>query len=126
MPQNILGRCGCGYHGDAAAVRGEHSKDVAFGAIVDGDDMTARAALDTIAALAIPQRLVPFVGLAAGDFLGQVHPFETGPVEGPCLERRDIELSLRIVSDGAVRRSEITDAPGQPARVHPRNPDQPD
>src|SRR5713101_3106064 len=93
MPQNILGRGGCGNHGNATAMRGEHSKDVAFGAVVDGDNVTTRAALDTIAALAIPQRLVPFVGLAAGDFLGQVHPLETGPVEGSCLEGPDIPIS---------------------------------
>src|SRR5712671_2015099 len=90
MPPNILGRCGGGNHGDAATMRRKHSKDVAFGAVVDSDDVTTRAALDTITAVAIPQGLVPFVGLPAGDFLGQVHSLETGPVEGLRLEGRDI------------------------------------
>src|SRR5262249_34209715 len=125
MPENVVGRCGGGNHGDAAAMRGEHSEDVALRAVVDGDDMMTRAALETIAALAVPHRLVPFVSLSAGDFLGQVHPLETGPVSGARFERHDIELSVRIVSDGAVRWSKIANTPGQATRIHPRDPDQP-
>ena len=125
MAQNVFGRGGGGDHSHPAAMRSEHSQDVALRTIIDGDDVMARVALQTVAALAVPHRLGPLVGLTAGDFLGEVHAFQTGPIESPRLELLDIEPPLRMVRDSAVRRSEIADVPGQPARIHPGNADQP-
>src|SRR6516165_11334869 len=114
MAQNILGRGSSGDHGNSAAMRCKHSQNVALSPIIDRHDMMARMVLATIAALALPHRLVPFVGLPAGDFLGKVHPLETRPIDGSSVQSCDIDLSFRMERDGAVRRSEIADTPGQP------------
>src|SRR5205823_2106466 len=51
--QNILGRSRGRDHGYPAAVRSEHSEDVALRTVIDGDNMMARVALRTVAALAV-------------------------------------------------------------------------
>ena len=63
--------------------------------------------------------------MTTGYFLGEVHALQTGPIESPCPEFLDVEPPLRIVGDGSVRRSEIANVPGQPARIHSGNTDQP-
>ena len=125
MAQHSFGGGGGGNHGHLTAMRGKHSQDVALGAIIDRDNVTARVALQTIAALAVPHRLSPIVGLAAADFLGEIHALETGPIEGLRPELCKVEPPLRLMSNDAVGRSEIADAPGQAPRVHARNTDQP-
>src|SRR5690242_17650019 len=85
----------------------------------------ARTALQTIAALAVPYRFGPLVRLATGDFLGEVHALETGPIDGQRPELCEIEPPFWMVSEGAIRWSVIADVSGQPSRVHPGNADQP-
>ena len=89
-------------------MRSEHSQGVALRTIVDGDDVMARVALQTVAALAVPHRLGPLVGLTAGNLLSEVHALEAGPIESPRLELwQEIEPPFRIVRDSPARRSEI-------------------
>src|SRR5215471_15325674 len=102
MAQNVLGRGSCRDYGNPAAMRGKHSQDVVLGSEIDSDDMMAWITLLAVTALAIPCSLPPFVGLPAGDLLGEVHPFETRPIEGLCLESSDIDSALRMVCDGSV------------------------
>src|ERR1700719_4939884 len=68
------------HHGDAAALRRQHAQDVALGAIIDGDDVTARRGEAAIAVTLLPAGLVPGIALAAGHFLGEVHALETRPL----------------------------------------------
>jgi hypothetical protein len=63
--------------------------------------------------------------LLAGDFLGEVHPLETGPIEGLCLEGCDIDSPFGMMGYGAVRRAEVPDPPRQPAGIHSGEADQP-
>src|SRR5207302_10635366 len=107
MAQNILCRDGGGNHSHPAAMGGEHSQDVALRTIIDGDDVMTRVALQTVAALAVPHRLGPLVGLTTGDLLGEVHAFQTGPIESPRLELLGVEAPFRVVRAGPVRRAEI-------------------
>ena len=86
--------------------------------------MIAVAPTETVSTLTIPHRFVPFVGLAAGDFFGEIHPLETWPGMRSGVEGRDVEPPLGIVSDDAVRRSEIANTPRQSPRVDPRDPDE--
>src|SRR5262249_3964475 len=110
---------------DPAAVCGKHSQDVALRAVIDCDDMMSGKPLAAVAVLAVPHRLVPFVGLSASDFFRQIHSLETRPIEGLGLQGCDIDVTLRIVRNGAARWSVVADAPGQPASIHPRKADQP-
>jgi hypothetical protein len=125
MAQNILGRGGSRKHSDPAAMRGQHSQDVALGSVIDSDDAMARIALLAVTELAIPHCLVPFVGLTAGNFLGEIHPLETRPIDGLRLEGRDIDSPSRIVRDCAVWRPEIANPSGQPTGVYSGNADLP-
>src|SRR5690242_17598442 len=125
MAQNIFGR-GCGGNdGYLAPSAGEHSQNIALGSIVDGDDATAWTALQTVSALAVPDRLGPLVSLATRDFLGEVHAFETGPIERPRRELSDVESSRWAIGNGPVWWSEVANVPGQPPRIDARNSDQP-
>src|SRR6202030_1200009 len=125
MAHDILGGGGGGNHRHPAAMDREHSQDVALGTVIDSDDVMARVALRTVSAFAVPYRLGPLVSLATGDFLGEVHALQTGPIESPRLEFGNVEPRLRVVGNSPVRGSEIADVPGQPSRIHPRNADQP-
>src|SRR5262249_27071419 len=124
VTQNILSRDRSGNHCDPAAMRREHPQDVAFGTVIDGYDMVSWVSLLAIAALAIPNRLCPLIGLAAGHLLAEIHSFEAAPVERLPLQGRDIDLRIGTMADCAVRRSPVADESGQATGVDPRNPDQ--
>src|SRR5713226_10504354 len=80
VAQDIVGGSGRRHDRDAAALRREHAQDVALGAIIDGDDVETRRGEAAIALSLLPARLVPRIGLAAGDLLGEVHALETRPL----------------------------------------------
>ena len=101
----------------------EHSQNVALCAVIHSNDVTARTLLSAIADLAFPHRLGPFIGLSAGDLESEIHPFKTGPREGACTERRNVEIALRIIADDPVWRPQIANPSRQPPRVDPRDPD---
>src|SRR6516164_1128201 len=125
VAQHLLGGGGRRNHGYLAPMRGEHPQDVAFSPVIDRYDVMARAPLHPIAVLAVPNRLGPLITLATAYFLGEIHALETGPIEGSRPKLRDIEPPVRLMGNGAIGRSEIANAPGQPPGIDPGNADQP-
>src|SRR6516162_555127 len=122
MTQNVLGRGGSGNHRDPAAMPRQHPQDIALGAVINGYDVVSRLSLLTVAAFAIPSRLGPFVGLATGHLLGEIHSLETGPIERLSLEMLYVDLRFRTMADPPVRGAPVADEPGQAAGIHPSNP----
>src|SRR6516162_2855619 len=124
MADDLFRRGGSGNYGDPAAMCGEHPQDVALDSVVDRYDAIAGTLSETITALSIPHSFAPLVGLAAGHFFGQVHPFKTRPYASPCLEGRHIDPSLGIVRDDTIGRSEIANTHRQLPGIDPRDPDE--
>src|SRR6516165_5112374 len=86
MAHDVRGRGSGRNYNDTAAECGEHSQDVALGTVVNCYNAVAEILLQTVAAITIPYRLIPLVGLAAGHFFGEIHAFETRPGASPGLQ----------------------------------------
>ena len=103
MTEDVVGGRMSRHHRHPAAGRGETAQDVALGAVIDGDDMEFRVFKFAEAIGKRPFRLVPGIGLAAGDVTGQVHAFQPRPRLGLGPERVDV--------DGAVFARRMDDDP---------------
>ncbi len=80
-------------------MRRQHPQDIAFGAVIDRDDMKTRRVLIAVAAPAPPLGLGPFIALPAAHFERRVHTFEPRPGFGLGAQGGDIELTVRLVGD---------------------------
>ena len=80
--------------------------------------------LFAVAFMQRPQAFVPGIGLAAGDFPGEVHALQPGPGGGVGFELVQIKKAIGRVVDHAGRRARIADQPGQAARVDTGEADQ--
>ena len=112
-----------GDDGDFAAGARQAAQDVAFDAVVDGDDLIFRRVALAVALAPDPLGFVPGIGLAAGHVLGQVEAEQPRPGVRPGDERRNVELAVRAVRDDAVGHALFADQPRQRPRVEARYAD---
>ena len=118
MSQNFIG-AGVGRdHGDAAAGGGKAAQDIALGTIVHRHDVVAGPRLAAIARTQRPSRLVPGVGLAAGNLWNQVHALKAGPGGGGGSQAIEVDITVTGINQGAFRSAGVADEPRQSARIY--------
>ena len=87
--QHVLGG-GCrGQHRHIAPRAGKTAQNVAFRAVINGDDLVFGGVLGLVAFGPGPAHFVPVVGLGAGHVLGQIKPFK------PCKTTRGLDQIAR-------------------------------
>ena len=91
----------------------QHTQYIALGAIIDGDYMAFVPRQLAIAIGPVPAGLRPLIGLAAGDFPGQIHTVQSGPASGLFLQGANIEFTFGIMGDDAVLKPLVPDQTGQ-------------
>ena len=109
------------HHRDVGANARQKAQDVALDAIVDDGDAEGRLGLLAIAFVPCPGRLVPFIGLARGDFLGEVQPDKTGKRPGLGDQRLAVQFRSPQINHDAMRHAFFADQRGQRAGVDARH-----
>ena len=103
MRQHLGRRRRRGQNGHLAAGRGQTAQDVAFGAIIECNDLVGRRFLPLIPIGPGPTHFIPAIALGAGDILGQIHTLQPGKTTRGSDQRFDIEITLGIMGQRHMR-----------------------
>jgi len=100
-----------------AAFAGQLAQNVAFDAVVDGDDVKFRALEPPVTLVPLPRRLVPGEALAAAHHGHEIHADQPGPFARLALEHVEVELARGLVRDHRIRHAVGADETGERARI---------
>ena len=108
-----VGKCGRGWQDDdIAPCRCKAPQDIAFGTIVQRDNLMLWRQLRCIPIWPCPPHLVPAIRLRAGDVFGQIEAFQADKTTCRLYQCFDIEHTVRVVSQRHMRRAQLADGAG--------------
>ena len=115
------------HDGDLAVEPGEEAQDVTLHAIIDADDMVLRSVRRQFGSAFVPDPglFAPGGRLTRCRDLGEIETFKAAPVLRHRLQRVDVELPVRIMSDNGIRGAVFADPGCQGAGVDAAHADNP-